>query len=577
MRRLFVGFLATVGFLFIFGLVGVMIIIMRTINPDTTVSLPDRFVLMVDMEEQSSTEHIPHQGLLAALTTSKQLTFYDLTQTMNAAVKDKRITSILFKIDGCNLSVAQIQELRDLISDFRDTGRDVIAYAHSYGDNSNGTKAYYLASAASEVVMQPMGEVSITGFMAEVPFAKTALTDWGIQARLAKRAEYKSMPETVLETDFTPAHRENLTAIMNGLLDQVSADIAEDMELPQATIKQYIDGAPYLAEEAVQLNLINRLEYLTNLKNEMGGGEKVISATTYFHKHHSPDTSHENKIALIFAEGMILPNGSEDENLLGDYTIEGDSTAHTIDQAAKDPHVKAIVIRLSSGGGSPTASETIAEAVQRAKASGKPVIMSMSSVAASGGYWIATQGSKIVAQPGTITGSIGVYGGKIITQTAWANHGVNWGEVHRGSNAGMWSSSMDYSDMGWQKVNDMMDNIYQGFIQRVSNSRGLDIGRVTELAKGRVWLGVEAKGNGLVDQLGGLNDAIALAKAEAKLDGREVSIDEFPKRKSIFDTLINLSPSAEAKTLIRMSGLPISTFFGTAKRYPLQMTEFSIK
>lgn len=468
---------------------------------------------------------------------------------------DPKIKAVLLMIEGSSLGFAQIQEIREALKKFKESGKPVYAFADSFGDLSNGTGSYYLASVATEIWLQPLGNLNLTGIFIETPFARKALDNLKINPRIDRREDYKGFMESVTESDFTPAVRANMQRIVNGLTEQMIADISQSRQFDVETARRLINNGPYVSAEALQEKLIDQIDYLDVLKNkliedflkekEKSSDHSFVSLGQYV-SHKQTEVDHKAKIALVFGEGPIL-NSTKGNGLMdNDYMIVGRKMAKAIHDATEDKDVKAIVLRLNSGGGSPTASETIWRQVKIAQEKGKPVVISMSDYAASGAYWIASKAKKIVAQPGTLTGSIGVLAGKIVTSAAWENYGIHWGEVHNGDNSAMWSTSQDYSKKGWERLQVMLDNIYGTFLIKVSEGRHMDKEKVRSLAQGQVWTGLEAKENGLVDALGGLSEAIDLAKQEIGLTPEtQVNLQEFPKPLSFSERLFGLAADDE--------------------------------
>lgn len=553
MKRFFVFILASIGAATLIVVFLGLWTVRHFIKSEPTHIPPETF-LTLSIGGESLPEHTNRSGILPALLKGKKSTntLRDIVIGLDHAKTNPKIKGVLLVIEGNSLGFAQTQEIREAFKDFKQSGKPVYAFADSFGDLSNGTGSYYLATVADQIWIQPVGTVGLTGIFIETPFARKALDTFKILPRIDRREEYKGFMESLTESDYSPAVRANLQRIVDGLTTQIITDMSQARKFDVETGRRLINNGPYVSAEALKEKLIDQVGYLDDLKYKiLITAEKQISATfTSFSKYTNhlaaSEPEHKSKIALIFGEGTIVKSEKGGGFVDGSYVIDGRKFSKAIKDAEEDKDVKAIVIRLNSGGGSPTASETIWHHVKNAEAKGIPVIISMSDYAASGAYWISTAARKIVAQPGTLTGSIGVLGGKIVTAAAWETYGVHWGEVHAGENAAMWSTGQDYSEMGWKRLQAMMDDIYETFLIKVSESRHLDKEKVRSLAKGQVWTGIEAKENGLVDEQGGLLTAIHLAKQEAGITAETpVNLQDFPKPTSLSDLIMGSSDEGE--------------------------------
>jgi protease-4 len=534
MKKIFFGILATIGGMVLFSIISLIIIAKVTMNQQQTIH--PNTVLLVEFSG-TMTENAHHGGLSSFLE-GRHDSLYHLVQAIDQASKDPRVKGIVARIDHAKMGLAQAQELRNAIMRFRVLGRDsnkfTIAHTDTFGEMSPGTTPYYIASAFEEIWLQPMGEICMTGIYAEIPFAKTALDEIGIKARIGKREEFKTAYDSLTETGLTQANKESTQDLLNSLMNQIVRDIALARELSEADIWDAVNKGPLFGTEALKLGLIDRQDYFDEIKaytnSKVTGEMHIMLPHQYLDSNPMPEPKKgKSKIALIYGSGVLMRSASENQGLLGGEVMGSDQMKKAFDKAAKDDDVVAIVFRINSPGGSPVASESVLRAVRKAQQAGKPVIVSMSDVAASGGYWIAAYADRIVAHPSSITGSIGVLGGKLITKEAWAKIGVNWGNVHTGDNASMWSSSEDYTAHGWERLQGSLDNIYKGFIDRVAEGRKLPREHVLQVAKGRVWSGEDALKYGLIDKLGDLKEAIELAKEAVSLKDQIVPVEVFPK------------------------------------------------
>jgi protease-4 len=381
-----------------------------------------------------------------------------------------------------------------------------------------------LGASADEFWMQPASSFQVTGLASEDLFFKRFFDRFDVKADFEQRAEYKNAVNGYLYDDYTPAHREAQLSWMGSVYATNLASAAADRKLPPADLRRTIEAGPYLAEKAMQLRLIDRIGQVREaeqaLLKKAGSGAATIAFDDYSRgRKHMPASG--PAIAVIEAEGPIVTGKDGARNpFTGGGNIYSDDVSEAFYDAIKAKDVKAIVLRLSSPGGSDTASEQILASIRAAKAAGKPVVVSMGTYGASGGYWVASQASSIVAQPTTLTGSIGVFGGKLAVGPALARYGVDIRQLGVGSSyAGAFGTSREFTPQERAAFAGWMDQIYANFLTRVAEGRKLPLARVQEIARGHVWTGAQARELGLVDELGGFYDAVDRAKALAGISG----------------------------------------------------------
>ncbi len=489
-------------------------------------------------------EHTYTKGI-SGLLLGKEASLYDLTRSIYHASQDDKIKGLVIRMESPSLGTAQLQELRDAVLAFKSSGKPSWCYADSFGESSSGTGLYYLATACEDIWLQPLGMVNLVGITIEVPFVKEAMKKLDIHPEIAQRKEYKSFIETFTRDSFSEANREAQQAIVDSLLDQFVEGIAKERNISHDHIRQVIHQGPYLTKEAVSEKLVDHINYRQNLeaaiKEKLGQQIKFVGVNSYVET--LPQEPAGQKVALIFGSGLIQQK--ETKSALGDLLISSNETYKTFQKAIQDPEVKAIVYRINSPGGSPVASETINSIIRFARdKSGKPVIISMGDTAASGGYWISAAGTKIVAQPATLTGSIGVFGGKYVISGLLDKLGIKFGNISTNENSNMWSFVQTFTPQQWIKLDAMMDDIYDAFSERVVEGRHMTPEQVEKAARGRVWTGEQALALGLVDQLGGVHQALELAKKEAGLDST-AGVTIFPKEKSLAEELAELFDKEE--------------------------------
>jgi protease-4 len=537
-RRLLIGLLATLG--------GFVLVLMLGLAAGAWLfwpgqpGLPGRMVLALDL--RAALDEVPPPAPLAALEAPRAPTLADTVLALDQASRDPRVAGLIAQFSGDGPGLAQSQELRAAIARLRDQGKFAIAHADSFGEFGPGTVSYYLASAFEEIHLQPHGALGLTGIVLESPLLRGLLDKLGVEPSGDKRGPYKTAADMFIEREITPQHRESLDWLADSLDEQIRSGLAEGRGLDRAAVDRAIDGGPYVAPEARALGLIDGESYWDEVVERAvaraGDGAEMVELARYVDGL-PPPAADAPVVALIRGVGQIA-RGDSSNGPTG-WIMGGDTIAKAFSDAIGDPEVKAILFRIDSGGGSAVASETIGRQVRRAVERGKPVIVSMAEVAASGGYWIAMDAARIVADPGTLTGSIGVLAGKPVLDGLWADLGIAWGRVERGANAAMWSPNVDYSARGRERLEAFLDYTYWAFTEGVARGRDLPPEQVEEIAQGRVWTGAQAKERGLVDELGGFARALEVAKEAAELAPEQpVQLRPFPPDRSPLEQAIDL-------------------------------------
>lgn len=556
-RRIVVGFFAIVGGAVVVTMALVIALGSRALAPSAR-PVPSVAVLELDLaqplaEAQPSS---PFGGLFAG----ERLTLRQIEEGLERAGRDERVKGLAVRLGGGGLSFPTSQELRDAISAFRQRGKFALAFAESYGDTGTGSSAYYLATASEEIWLQPSGEVGLTGVVAETPFIKGALDKLGVVARFDKREEYKNAVDQMTDTAYSAAFRESMQSILGSLYGQLVKGVADGRGMSIEAVKGMIDRGPFLANEALEVKLVDRLGYRDEAaeaaKKRAGEGAELMLLRDYFRSTRG-DSGAGRAIALVAGSGPIVSGDGQLDGPFGAAAIGADAIAKALDEAAKSRDVVAILFRIDSPGGDYVASDTIWRAVSRAKAAGKPVIVSMGDVAASGGYFVAAPATKIVAEPATLTGSIGVFGGKFVVKELFGKLGLTTDSVQFGANAAMWSSERDFTEQGWSRLEASLDAVYRDFTTKVVQGRGLEAGRIPAIAKGRVFTGEEAREAGLVDALGGWPAALALARQAAGLGPEEpVELRPYPRPgrelRRLLDRLLSDDGAAETRLIERL-------------------------
>ncbi len=468
-----------------------------------------------------------------------KLSVMRVIQTLRAAEKDDRVKSLLVRLPEGGISPASADELRLAFRHFRAAGKPILAHSQGLYPSGLVISTYELGASAGEVWMQPDSSFQAVGISTSEMFLKRAFDKYGVKADYEQRYEYKNAVNPYLHDDYTPAHREATLSWMNSVYSTAIAMAATDRKTTPEAMKAIIEAGPYSAEAAQAKGLIDKVgqvhEAEEALKARAGQDAKIVDFNDYALVARTP--TGKSTIAVIGAEGGIVTGtGGSGSPFSQDQNVYSDDTAKAFYDAIEDKDVKAIVFRVSSPGGSDTASEQILSAMRAAKAAGKPVVVSMGTYAASGGYWISSDASAIVAEPSTLTGSIGVYGGKFAIGDALSRFGVDMRDISVGGDyADSFSGGKEFSGAQRQAFSAWMDHIYDGFVHRVSTGRHLPEARVREIAKGHIWTGAQAKDLGLVDQIGGFYDAVDRAKVLAKIPADEdVKFRSFPKAKGPF-------------------------------------------
>jgi protease-4 len=561
-RRVIYGLCAIVG------AVVVLIIVVSTIAlrffPEAKHPVPDSAVLTLDLADGISERGA--SGPLAWASFGRGLTVRDLVQGLDAAGRDRRVKGLVARIGHGELGMARAQEIRDAVMAFRQRGKFAVAFAETFGEVGEGNTHYYLATAFDEIWLQPSGDVGLNGVRLESPYFRPALDALGVVTRIDQREEYKGAFDPLTSASMPQPVRENYQRLVDSWVQQVADGIAQGRKLEPAAARALIDRGPFLADEALKEKLVDKLGYWDEVEKAVDDRTKVgpesgsakterMRLANYAAGLAPPGDA--PRIALIYGLGPVMLTQHKADPLFGDVTMDSDTVSRAIRDAAEDSTVRAIIFRVDSPGGSYVASDTIWRAVEQARAGGKPVIVTMGDVAASGGYFVAAPATTIVAQPGTITGSIGVVSGKVVLTDMWAKLNIAWDGVQAGANADIESVNRDYTAAGWSRLEAALDHVYADFMSRVGSGRGMSADSVRTVAKGQVWSGADARGNGLVDELGGYMTALRLARAAAKIaDDAPVDLVEFPPvDNSLAGLLQRLADSDATEDSMRLARL----------------------
>jgi protease IV len=518
------------------ALIIILVVVFAVIFICIAVSSPVRvgsnsvLVLNVEgaIEEQRPTD------FFSALNGETMPVQHDFTDELDTAKKDSRITALVVKIGPLETGWAKLEEIHAHLMSFRESGKPSICYI---GGDGAGNSEYYIASACSEVWIVPTSEIWIRGMMAEATFLRGALDKLKIVPDYYHIAEYKTASNQLTEKKFTPAHREEVEAIVRSIYDQYLTDAAAARKMDRAAFQKLVEKGPISADEAVGDKLADRLAYWDQVQDYVKARTKDWNPISLGKYRSQVKNSGMTEIAVIHATGLIV-SGKSGNAPGGGFIMGGDSVAADLRRARENSSIKAIVLRIDSGGGSAVASEVIRREVQLARGV-KPVVASMSDVAASGGYWIAMSANKIVAEPNTITASIGVLGGKLNVSGLYNMLGLSTDYVATSDNATMLSAQQSFTPAQRDSFQKMLQETYARFTQGVADGRKMKVEDVDKIGKGRIWSGSQAKDRGLVDELGGLDRAVAIARQLSGIpDNRSVRIVRFPEEKTFFEILM---------------------------------------
>jgi protease IV len=479
--------------------------------------------------ELDLTEGIPEGPVtdpVSAIVSLRKMRLPDVIEGLRRARHDDRVRALVVKVGGGRIGLARMQEIREAVCGFRESGKLAVAWAETFGEFTHGNVPYYLATAFDRIYLQPSGSVGLTGVAVEQLFLHDALAKIGIGFQSAKRYEYKSAADQLTERGFTGPAREAAERLAVSVAEQLSAAIAERRGKTVTEARALLDRGPFLAADALSEGLVDALGYRDEVYADVrkeAGADAILQYVARYRRAHALaqyarrlPNRRERFVAVIYASGPIR-SGRSSRSPVGGSAMGSDTVAAALRSALSDDRVRAVLLRVNSPGGSAVASDTIWREVVRVRAAGKPVVVSMSDVAASGGYYISMAADVIVAQPGTLTGSIGVILGKPVFEEAYGRAGITTDSVSVGSGATMFAPTHPFTQDEWDRINTWLDEIYRDFTEKVAAGRRMPVERVHELARGRVWTGADAAANGLVDELGGLAAAAEIARRRAGL------------------------------------------------------------
>jgi protease IV len=504
-------------------------------------------ILELDLEEP-----LDEAGLAGPIPflPSQGRTLMDVLLALEKAKSDPKVKGLIARV-GAGQSLATVQELREALASFRAAGKPAVAWSEGFGEMSPGVSGYVLATAFDEIWLQPSGDVGLSGLFGEAMFLRGALDKLGVEPQLSGRKEYKSAIEQFTETGFTPASREAMERLLQSLTEQIVDDILASRPSTaggtREGVRALLEGGPLGAQQALAQGLVDKLGYkdeaFAAVKARVGGEPDVLWLQRYAER---AGVAYADKgagpaVALILAKGAVMRGKNSVDPLSGGQSFGSDTTSAAIRAATDDDEVKVILLRVDSPGGSYVASDTIWRALEQAKARGKRVVVSMGDLAASGGYFVSMGADRIVADRATITGSIGVYAGKLVTAGMWEKIGVAFEAVAASPEVdpSHFSNDVGYSPAARKTLEATLDRIYLDFTTKAAEGRKMPLEKLEPLARGRIWSGADAKEHGLIDETGGFLRAIEAAREVAGIEkGAPLRLRSFPKKRPPLEELL---------------------------------------
>lgn len=521
-------------------------------NRPTTVA--DGSTLVLDIEGDVP-ERLPAEIPIPILQNQRTMSVEQVWDALRRAAGDPRIRGVLFEPRGLDIGWGKMEELHDDIAQFRKSGKPVITYLRT-----PGAREYYLATATDKIFLSPEDSLDVKGLAAQSVFFKQTLDKVGVKAEVIHAGKYKDAGDMFTQTSMTPETREQLNAILDQYYGNLISTIAQGRKKQPDAVRALIDEGPFLAKDALSDGLVDGLGYEDQAVQELQSrlkqnALKRISGRAY--EKGAPAQVGARRIALVVGQGMIT-SGTGNDNA-DDESFTGTGFIKLLKQVENDSSIQGVILRVDSPGGDAVASDDILHEVKNL-AKKKPLVVSMSDTAASGGYYVAATGDPIIAYPNTLTGSIGVIFARFTLRGLFDKIGMDGQLLTRGRYADIDSPFTPLSDAERQKLAGQIDAFYRAFVSRVAEGRKKPFDQIEPLAQGRVWVGAQAKNNGLVDQLGGLDQAIEVLKQQARMPASErITLVPYPGRRSVLEVLFNRAdPSAEVETRVeKILGVPV--------------------
>lgn len=521
------------------------------------VYIPQHTMIMIDMNHNYT--EAPTDNLIDEILGRQSMDFAKLIKAIEFAGADDRIDAVIARIDVSNLEIAQIQDVARAVESYKKSGKPAYVFSQGFGPLGQGNREYYLATFFDKIYMQPHTSIGITGINIEVPFFKKIMQKIGVDAEFYTRYQYKTAMASFTDEKMSDAYKEEMQSLSESLLGELKEGIVSNRNLKE-DIDELINKAPLSAEDGIKFGLVDELIYLPQLEEKLkkNGAENFVSIEDYASQIY-PNTGNIPTVAYLNLSGVIS-TGETSSDIDGEYVLGSQSVLADLATIEEIENLKALVVRIDSPGGSYNAADEIYFALKNLKKNKNiPIIISQSGYAASGGYFISLAGDYIVAEPTTITGSIGVLGGKFTTEELWKKLDIDWDGIKIGDNAGILSPNHPFSEKEKANFNASLDEVYDDFVAKVKENRKLTAD-IDEVARGRVWTGKQAVQLGLVDKLGGYNEALKEAVKRGGIKPKQkFKIVTFPREKSFSEKLRDLiiNGNVNINKIIDNSGVDI--------------------
>lgn len=515
----------------------------------TLVGAGPRGGVVLELELGRGLVEAPPTSPLEAVRSLNRPSLRTVVEALEKACDDEEVVGLVAHVGAWEPTLAQSAELREAVGRLREAGTRTVVWSEAYGELGPGNTPYHLASAFEEVWLQPSGDVGLVGMAGRATFLRGALDKLGVEPQIAQRHEFKSAADTFLRSAMTDPVREMLTRLVTSATDTLVADVAQGRGLTREAVRAALEAGPLTADEALERGLVDRLGYRDEVYDDLGVGaghqDRADAPALRFVEKHAgtgglggvlsglagsvPGTADTPVVAVVGAHGAIHLGRSGGANPLGGPSVGSETLGAALRAAGRDDAVKAVVLRVDSPGGSYAASDAVRREVHALRESGTPVVASMGSVAASGGYFIAMPCDRVLASAGTITGSIGVLAGKQVLRELLDKVGIARETVSVGRYADMFDTQRAFDDEEWARLEGWLDRVYDDFTAKAATDRGLGLGDLREVAKGRVWTGADALERGLVDELGGLSRAVDVACGLGGVERGDVHVRTYPR------------------------------------------------
>jgi protease-4 len=537
-------------------LLAVAVLVVWLLFPTAGTNVTQGSILVLDLS--GGFVEAAEPSILGRLLGDRRRPFVSLLSELAKAQRDERLAGVVLRIRRLDVGWGMAQELRDAIAELGEAGRPTLAYLETGALGAN--REFYIATAADQVVVSPGTSSPLIGLAMEYLFLGGLWEKLGAGIEAIGSGEYKSGAETLSGREMSEAHREMATALLDSTFGQFVAGIAQGRGLSESFVRDAIDRAPVTPEELEGLGLVDAVASFDEATGRLGDGPLIDGADYAAVDPGSVGFDPVARFALVYGSGTVVM-GDGTTSPTGGLLLTSDGVSSALDEASKDPEIRAIIFRVDSPGGSPLASDIIWRAAERARKSGKPLIASVSNYAASGGYYVLCAGDAVVASPGSLVGSIGVFVMRPVIGELLEKLGIGVESMTRGEHAGILLASQPLDDAGRARLLEEITALYDLFVTRVADGRGLSAEEVHEVGRGRVWTGTQAAGNGLVDELGGLRTAVRRAKREAGLDeDADVLLVPYPAPKTLAEEL------AETLRRVAVQATPQLTLPGVVRR-----------